>query len=198
MTQMFSLCLYRENIHSETYSLLISTLIGDHKEQQFLFEAINNIPTIHAKAQWCIRWIQDMKSSFALRLVAFAAVEGIFFSSSFASIFWLKKRGLLPGLCFSNELIARDEALHMEFACLILSLLKVKPPACLVEQIIREAVNLEQSFSQGRSITSDHKSPCLKPYYCRFDEGVAHWYEPLIDGPVYRVRCRPLATYARL
>ena len=112
-----------ENIHSETYSLLIDTYIKDSNEKKQLFEAVSNFEVIHAKAQWALNWINRTKS-FAERLVAFAAVEGIFFSGSFCAIFWLKKRSLMPGLTFSNELISRDEGLHTDFACLLYSLLK--------------------------------------------------------------------------
>lgn len=112
-----------ENIHSETYSLLIDTYIKDPSEKKILFEAVNNFPIINEKAQWAMNWIND-KNSFAERLVAFAAVEGIFFSGSFCAIFWLKKKSLMPGLTFSNEMISRDEGLHTDFACLLYSQLK--------------------------------------------------------------------------
>jgi len=135
-----------ENIHSETYSLLIDTYISDVRQRQYLFNAIDNIPCIRKKADWALRWISDEKSTFACRLIAFAAVEGIFFSGSFASIFWLKKRGLMAGLTFSNELISRDEGMHTDFACLLFSQLKHKPSPALVESIITEAVGIEQEF----------------------------------------------------
>ncbi|ODV91739.1 hypothetical protein CANCADRAFT_320 [Tortispora caseinolytica NRRL Y-17796] len=135
-----------ENIHSETYSLLIDTYIKDPKERTFLFEAIDTIPCIRRKADWALRWISSEDSLFAERLVAFAAVEGIFFSGSFASIFWLKKRGLMPGLTFSNELISRDEGLHTDFACLLFSHLTNRPAKSIVEAIITEAVTIEQDF----------------------------------------------------
>jgi ribonucleoside-diphosphate reductase subunit M2 len=135
-----------ENIHSETYSLLIDTYIKDPKESDYLFHAIDNIPCIKKKADWALRWISDDESTFAERLVAFAAVEGIFFSGSFASIFWLKKRGLMPGLTFSNELISRDEGMHTDFACLLFQHLVNRPPASLVEKIITEAVNIEKEY----------------------------------------------------
>lgn len=109
-----------ENIHSETYSLLIDTYIKEPAEKKKLFEAVNNFPIIHEKAQWAMNWIND-ENSFAERLVAFAAVEGIFFSGSFCAIFWLKKKSLMPGLTFSNEMISRDEGLHTDFACLLYS-----------------------------------------------------------------------------
>ncbi|KAL9088831.1 MAG: hypothetical protein Q9159_002867 [Coniocarpon cinnabarinum] len=135
-----------ENIHSETYSLLIDTYISDVAQRQYLFDAIDTIPCIRRKADWALRWISDSSSTFASRLVAFAAVEGIFFSGSFASIFWLKKRGLMPGLTFSNELISRDEGMHTDFACLLFSHLQNRPDVEKVEQIIKEAVTIEQEF----------------------------------------------------
>jgi ribonucleoside-diphosphate reductase subunit M2 len=135
-----------ENIHSETYSLLIDSYIKDPKEAEFLFNAIETIPCIKKKADWALRWIADEEALFAERLVAFAAVEGIFFSGSFASIFWLKKRGLMPGLTFSNELICRDEGLHTDFACLLFAHLKNKPAPSIVEKIILEAVKIETEY----------------------------------------------------
>ncbi|QUC22147.1 uncharacterized protein UV8b_06388 [Ustilaginoidea virens] len=135
-----------ENIHSETYSLLIDTYIKEHAQRNYLFNAIETIPCIRKKADWAIRWIQDKESSFAQRLVAFAAVEGIFFSGAFASIFWLKKRGLMPGLTFSNELISRDEGLHTDFACLLHSHLKQRASKQIIQEIITDAVTIEQDF----------------------------------------------------
>ncbi|KAL4733074.1 ribonucleotide reductase [Aspergillus similis] len=135
-----------ENIHAETYSLLIDTYIKEPKQRTYLFDAIDTIPCIRKKADWAIKWIQDKESTFAQRLVAFAAVEGIFFSGSFASIFWLKKRGLMPGLTFSNELISRDEGLHTDFACLLFSHLNWRPSNKIVEDIIVEAVAIEKEF----------------------------------------------------
>jgi len=133
-----------ENIHSETYSLLIDTYIRDPKEKHDLFHAIDTVPCVNEKAQWAMRWINN--GSFAERLVAFAAVEGIFFSGSFCSIFWLKKRGLMPGLSFSNELISRDEGLHCDFACLLYSQLTNKLPQSQVTDIITNAVVIEKEF----------------------------------------------------
>ncbi|EPQ59307.1 ribonucleotide reductase R2 subunit variant [Gloeophyllum trabeum ATCC 11539] len=135
-----------ENIHSETYSLLIDTYIKDPAQRDYLFDAIETIPCVKRKADWALRWISDKQSSFGERLVAFAAVEGIFFSGSFASIFWLKKRGLMPGLTFSNELISRDEAMHTEFACLLLSHLRRRPHPDIIRDIVTEAVAIEQEF----------------------------------------------------
>jgi len=135
-----------ENIHSEMYSLLIDTYIKDTKQRDYLFNAIETMPCVKEKADWALRWINDDESTYAERVVAFAAVEGIFFSGSFASIFWLKKRGVMPGLTFSNELISRDEGLHCDFACLMYSHLNNKPSQERVHQIISEAVKIEQSF----------------------------------------------------
>ena len=135
-----------ENIHSETYSLLIDTYIKDHDEKKKLFTALENFPSIEKKGKWAIKWIQDKKSSFATRLIAFACVEGIFFSGAFCSIYWLKKRGLMPGLTFSNELISRDEALHTEFAVHLYHKLEKKLSKKKVKEIIEEAVNIEKEF----------------------------------------------------
>ena len=162
-----------ENIHSETYSLLIDTYIKEQKQRTYLFDAIDTsksliiiiiirssdarrkrqrqltrpvVPCIRKKADWALKWIADKNSTFAQRLVAFAAVEGIFFSGSFASIFWLKKRGLMPGLTFSNELISRDEGMHTDFACLLFSHLKHRPSQQAVQDVITEAVTIEQEF----------------------------------------------------
>jgi ribonucleotide reductase beta subunit family protein with ferritin-like domain len=134
-----------ENIHAETYSLLIDTYIKDSNEKDFLFNAILNVPVIHKKASWAMKWINSA-DSFAERLVGFAAVEGIFFSGSFCSIFWLKKRSLMPGLTFSNELISRDEGLHCDFACLLYSMLKNKLSQEKIYEIITEAVEIEKEF----------------------------------------------------
>lgn len=135
-----------ENIHSETYSLLIETYIKDKEEKGRLFNAIANFPCIKKKSDWAQKWIHDNRSSFATRLVAFACVEGIFFSGAFCSIFWLKKRGLMPGLTFSNELISRDEALHCEFAVLLYSKLIKKIDKARIHEIIKEAVEIETEF----------------------------------------------------
>lgn len=134
-----------ENIHSETYSLLIDSYIKDTAEKNGLFNALDTIDCVRKKADWALRWIDE--GSFAERLVAFAAVEGIFFSGSFCSIFWLKKRGLMPGLAFSNELISRDEGLHCDFACLLYNNHIVnKLPIEQVQKIILDAVEIEKEF----------------------------------------------------
>ena len=134
-----------ENVHSETYSLLIDTYIKDEKEKNMLFHAIDNYPSIKEKADWALKWISS--ESFAERLIAFAAVEGIFFSGSFCSIYWLKKRGLMPGLAFSNELISRDEGLHCKFACLIYNkYIKNKLSEDRIKEIICSAVDIEKVF----------------------------------------------------
>lgn len=135
-----------ENVHSETYSLLIDTLVKEEREKTKLFEAINNFPCIKKKADWSIKWINDKRSSFATRLIAFACVEGIFFSGSFCSIYWLKKRGLMPGLTFSNELISRDEGMHTDFAVLLFSKLEKKPKRAKILEIVKDAVEIEKEF----------------------------------------------------
>lgn len=134
-----------ENIHSETYSLLIDTYIKDTKEKDYLFNAIENMDCVKKKAEWALRWIDN--GDFRERLIAFAAVEGIFFSGSFCSIFWLKKRGLMPGLSFSNELISRDEGMHCDFACLLYNSHLEKPmETSVVQGIIKDAVEIEKEF----------------------------------------------------
>lgn len=135
-----------ENIHSESYSLLIDSYIKDNEQKHKLFNAITHFPCIKKKSDWAQKWIHDNRSSFATRLVAFACVEGIFFSGAFCSIYWLKKRGLMPGLTFSNELISRDEALHCEFAILLYSKLQKKIDKTRIHEIIKEAVDIETEF----------------------------------------------------
>ena len=134
-----------ENIHSETYSILIDTLVQEETEKTFLFQAINNIPSVKQKANWAIKWI-DSSDCYAERLIAFAAIEGIFFSGSFCAIFWVKKRGLMPGLTFSNELISRDEGMHTDFACLLYKHLQNKLTNERIIEIIDEAVQIEMEF----------------------------------------------------
>ena len=134
-----------ENIHSETYSLLIDTYIKDNEEKDYLFNAIEHMDSVKRKADWALRWIDN--GSFTERLIAFAAVEGIFFSGSFCSIFWLKKRGLMPGLTFSNELISRDEGMHCDFACLLYNNhIENKLPEGVITKIIADAVEIEKEF----------------------------------------------------
>jgi ribonucleoside-diphosphate reductase subunit M2 len=135
-----------ENIHSEVYSLLIDTYIKDTYEKARLLNAIETVPCVAKKANWALLWLNRERASFAERLVAFAAVEGIFFSGSFCSIFWLKKRGLMPGLCFSNELISRDEGMHCNFACLLYNKLVNKLPHEQIHKIIGDAVEIESEF----------------------------------------------------
>lgn len=135
-----------ENIHSEMYSLLIDTYIQDKSEKTTLFQATQNFECIAKKANWAKKWLDDQESEFASRLVAFAAIEGIFFSASFASIYWIKKRGLMPGLTFSNELISRDEALHTEFAVMLYNKLQRRLSKNRIHEIIREAVSIEKEF----------------------------------------------------
>jgi ribonucleoside-diphosphate reductase beta chain len=135
-----------ENIHAETYSLLIDTYIKDPNEKDHLFKALETVPSVEKKGTWALRWLDRKRASFAERLVAFAAVEGIFFSGSFCAIFWLKKRGLMPGLTFSNELISRDEGLHCDFACLLHSKLIRGAGEMKIHQIVSEAVEIEIEF----------------------------------------------------
>jgi ribonucleoside-diphosphate reductase beta chain len=135
-----------ENIHSETYSLLIDTYFKDPKEKSEALNAINYMPCIKKKADWCFKWIEDENAPFSQRLLAFALVEGVFFSGAFCSIFWLKERGLMQGLSFSNELISRDEAMHVEFAVLLYSKIENRLPQTTVHQIVKEAVEVEKVF----------------------------------------------------
>ena len=141
-----------ENIHSETYSLLIDTYVKDPSEKDHLFDAIETIPCIKRKAEWVLRWVSDTRSTFAERLVAFAAIKGIFFSGFFAAISWIKKRGLMPGLTFSNELISRDEGMHTDFACLLFSHLRRRPHPQTILHIISESVEIEKALLTGTFI----------------------------------------------
>jgi ribonucleotide reductase beta subunit family protein with ferritin-like domain len=137
---------YMEAVHSETYSLLIDYYVQDKEEKGKILHAIDTIPCVQKKAEWALSWIESQDADFATRLIAFAAVEGIFFSGSFCAIFWLKERGILPGLTTSNEFIARDEGLHMEFACLLYSKIVNRLPKAKVHKLIREAVKIEKNF----------------------------------------------------
>ena len=173
-----------ENIHSEMYSLLIETYIRDPAEKLRLLNAIETLPAVKRKVDWAMSWIHDETRSFAERLVAFAAVEGIFFSGSFAAIFWLKKKGVMPGLCFSNELISRDEGLHCDFACLLFRYVKQKPSEGTVKEIIAQAVSIEQEF------LSDALPVALLGMNCRsmsdYIEFVAdHWLSQLGFEPLF-------------
>lgn len=144
--QFYSVQLMMEAIHSETYSLLIDTYIEDKAEKHALFQATQTIPCVTLKAQWAQKWIESKTENFATRLIAFAVVEGIFFSGSFCAIYWLKERGLMPGLTTSNEFIARDEGLHTDFACALYEEIEKKVPRTKVHKIIREAVKIEKQF----------------------------------------------------
>ncbi|TMW40954.1 hypothetical protein DOY81_013966 [Sarcophaga bullata] len=135
-----------ENVHSEMYSILIDTYITDNDQREYLFNAVETMPAVKRKADWALAWISSKSANFGERIIAFAAVEGIFFSGSFASIFWLKKRGLMPGLTFSNELISRDEGLHCDFAVLMFKHLVQRPSKERIIEIISEAVKIEQEF----------------------------------------------------
>lgn len=157
-----------ENVHSETYSLLIDTYITDPVDKDYLFNAIDNVPVIDKKARWALQWINE-NNSFAERLVAFAAVEGIFFSGSFCAIFWLKKRSLMPGLTFSNELISRDEGLHTDFACLLYTLLETRLSESKVYEIITNAVSIEAEFvSQALPVELIGMNSMLMIQYIQF------------------------------
>eukprot|EP00915_Cephaloidophora_sp_WS-2016_P006522 GHVH01008804.1.p1 GENE.GHVH01008804.1~~GHVH01008804.1.p1 ORF type:complete len:352 (+),score=60.43 GHVH01008804.1:67-1122(+) len=145
LRHFYSFQMLMENIHSETYALLIDNYIKDSSEKDHLFKAITTVPAVTAKAEWAVRWMDD-EASFAERLVGYACVEGILFSGSFCAIYWLKKRGLMPGLTFSNELISRDEGLHADFGCLVYLMLKHKLPSERVQMIVKEAVEVERSF----------------------------------------------------
>lgn len=135
-----------ENIHSETYSLMIDTYIKKNEEKEKLLNAITEIPCVKKKADWALKWLNDKQSRFAIRLVAFAIIEGVFFSGSFCAIYWLKKRGLMPGLTFSNELISRDEGLHTDFAVLLYSKIVEKVDSQTIHEIMTEAVSIEKEF----------------------------------------------------
>jgi ribonucleotide reductase beta subunit family protein with ferritin-like domain len=135
---------FNESIHSETYSLMIDKLVKDPAEKESLFKAIDTVPAVKLKADWALRWMGS--GTFAQRLIAFACVEGIFFSGSFCAIFWLKKRGIMPGLSFSNELISRDEGLHQEFAVTLYNELRDKLSTDMIQQIVKEAVEIESKF----------------------------------------------------
>lgn len=158
-----------ENVHSEMYSLLIDTYIRDKTERDKLFNALETLPCVKRKADWALSWIHHENATFGERVVAFAAVEGIFFSGSFAAIFWLKKRGLMPGLTFSNELISRDEGLHCDFACLIFDHLVNKPLVQRVSQIISDAVSMEQEFvTEALPVALIGMNNCLMSRYIEF------------------------------
>ncbi|AWP21618.1 putative ribonucleoside-diphosphate reductase subunit M2 B-like isoform 2 [Scophthalmus maximus] len=174
-----------QRFSQEMYSTLINTYIRDLKEREYLFNAIQTMPTVKRKADWALHWINDSKSTFGERIVAFAAVEGIFFSGSFAAIFWLKKRGLMPGLTFSNELISRDEGLHCNFACLLYRYLVKKPSKDRVKDIITKAVSIEQEFlTEALPVDLIGINCCLMKQYIEFvadrlllDLGLAKVYQ---------------------
>jgi ribonucleoside-diphosphate reductase beta chain len=174
-----------ENVHSETYSLLIDTYIKDSEEKDRLFHAIDNFPSIKEKADWALKWIAS--DSFDERLIAFAAVEGIFFSGSFCSIFWLKKRGLMPGLSFSNELISRDEGLHCQFACLLHNrYIKNKVSEERIKEIICSAVDIEKKFiTESLPVSLIGMNSKLMEQYIQFTADF--WLQALGCQKVYNV-----------
>lgn len=170
-------------MHAETYGILIQELVADLQEQDRMFGALSTMPSVRAKADWCLRWIESENVDFGIRLVAFAIVEGVFFSSSFAAIFWIRSRGLLPGLCMSNELIARDEGMHTAFACLMTRHLKTTVPAAVVEEMMRDAVRLEQEFFRGQYRVREHAAF----YLTLVSSGVAvsiAWHERGLDANI--------------
>jgi ribonucleoside-diphosphate reductase beta chain len=142
----YSYQIFNESVHSETYSLLIDTYIKDSEEKMKIFNSIEHMPSVSKKALWAYKWIENDSVSFALRLIAFAIVEGVFFSGSFCAIYWIKKRGLMPGLTFSNELISKDEGMHCEFACLLYSKIKNKIPQQIINDVFKEAIEIEKEF----------------------------------------------------
>ena len=157
-----------EAVHSETYSLLIDTYCKDDKEKTNLFKAIDNFPAIKEKADWGLKWIDNSNVSFAQRLIAFSIVEGVFFSASFCAIFWLKERGLLPGLSFANALISRDESLHTEFACMLYQYIDNRVPENIVHNMFKEAVDIEYRFITESLPVSliGMNSDLMKDYIC--------------------------------
>ena len=163
----------RENIHAETYGHFVKLFITTAGEQDHLFQAIDTVPAIRAKARWCFQWFNRSERSFASRLIAFAIVEGVFFCSSFAAIYWFRQRGILPGLCFSNELIARDENMHMRFACLLYTELQTKLAHADIYAMLDEAVSLEKAFFSGE---------CRYPCSTRFTDqrGIAALPTPFV------------------
>ena len=138
-----------ENVHAEVYSRLVQELIQDVDEQDRLFSGLEKMPTVRAKADWCLKWIESPNVEFAVRLIAFAIVEGVFFSSSFAAVFWLRQRGIMHGLVQANTMIARDEGMHMSFACLLYRELRVPVDVAVVHAMLSEAVALEHAFFNG-------------------------------------------------
>ena len=174
-----------ENIHSETYSLLIDTYIQKQDEKDHLFNAIDTIPAVKEKASWALWWIDQ--GNFAERLVAFAAVEGIFFSGSFCALFWLKKRGLMPGLTFSNELISRDEGLHCQFACSLYHMLKQRLSSDTVHAIIRDAVSIEKNFiCEALPVSLIGMNAELMSQYIEFVAD--HWLDALGYSKLYNTK----------
>lgn len=175
-----------EACHSETYSLLIDTYITDKEEKMRILRSIDTIPAVQKKAAWAKQWIDNTNASFATRLLAFACVEGIFFSGSFCAIFWLKKRGLMPGLTVSNELISRDEGLHTDFACLLYSKVKHRLSVEIVEQIVRDAVAIEKEFiCEALSCDLIGMNARLMSTYIEFVADrllIQLGYEPLFDA----------------
>lgn len=165
----YSFQIAMEQVHSETYSLLIDTYERNPDEKEKLFNAVNTFPAIREKADWALKWILHPEASFAQRLIAFAIVEGVYFSSSFAAIFWLRERGILPGLSFANQLISRDENLHTEFACLLYSKIKNRVPVNIVHDMFHEAVEIEDRFiTESIPCSMINMNEALMKEYIRF------------------------------
>ena len=172
-------------MHAETYGILIQELVADLQEQDRMFGALSTMPSVRAKADWCLRWIESENVDFGIRLVAFAIVEGVFFSSSFAAIFWIRSRGLLPGLCMSNELIARDEGMHTSFACLLYSMLSQRVAVEEVYEMVGEAVDLECAFFDCKRTLAPSNSSLILNFadpLLRCSSTASCWHEQLPHG----------------
>ncbi len=154
----FHSAMYRENVHAEVYSRLIQELVADVAKQCTLFRALTDMPEVRAKADWCIKWIDAADKDLPTRLIAFAIVEGVFFSSSFAAVFWVRQKGLMPGLVQANAMIARDEGLHVRFACMLYTTLQVPANVAVVQRMVSDAVVLEKRFFRGTVIFRSHAS----------------------------------------
>lgn len=165
-----------ETVHSETYSMLIEVLISDVGEREKLFDALQLSPFVKKKGEWALQWIAQGDVEFSIRLVAFAVVEGIFFSGSFAAIYWLKKRGLMPGLSFSNQLISRDEGLHTDFACALFGYIQHRPPPDVIKSMVSEAVDIEKMFMTGKN-SSKLRCDCPDLFYPRLSPSSPHRHE---------------------
>ena len=170
-------------MHAEVYSRAVQDLVGDKNEQDRLFRGFENMPVVHAKAAWCLKWIDDSQQPFPTRLVAFAIVEGVFFSSSFAAIFWLRQRGLMPGLVQANAMIARDEGMHVSFACLLYRHIQSPVDNSMVHAMLVEAVSLEQAFFEGQD-----------PVLSRFSQNT-HYHPAALPQPLLGMNSGMMRQY---